>query len=229
MTEYPKPLLEELAAGRDAALTKIAAAARQASVGALLSVGSLGRGTGDEFSDLDLIMVPGPHGQCLDLHDLFGGQVVAVLDKPSNAPEGGSYTGICLAVAGMACWIDWYVWPAVTAAVPTDGVVLLDDHGLPASSLHFMALLDTVRTKTVQPVDPLLDLLLRVAVAAKYLARGDRPRVHRLLPETTTLQPSDVIGYLHDRLAGIIDPRLGPAVACTGRLVDLAGAVAGAR
>jgi hypothetical protein len=229
MAEDPQLLLDRLAAGRDAALTTIAAAARLAGVGALLSVGSLGRGAGDEFSDLDLIAVPGSDGQRLDLHDLFGEQVVAVLDKPSNAPDGGSYTGICLTVAGMACWIDWYVWPAVTAGVPADSVVLFDDYGLPASSLEFIALLDTVRTKTVQPVDPLVDLLLRVGVAAKYLSRGDHARIHRLLPETATLQPSDAIRYLHDRLADITAPRLGAAVACTGRLVDLAGAVAAAR
>jgi hypothetical protein len=220
--------LAALVTGRSAALDRIIVAARHAELGALLLIGSLGRGGGDAWSDLDLIAVPGPRFDRLDLVKVFGEQVLAVLDAPRNAPIGGDYVGLCLDVAGMALWIDWYLWPQDTATVPADASAVYDDLGLPHSDRDFIALI-TANSNPSAPAHPAnaATTLLRIAVAAKYLARADLPRLSAKLPDVQGLSPAQVAARLHGKLAGIHEPGLTRAVAATRRLLDLAVTASG--
>jgi hypothetical protein len=215
--------LRELAAARDAVLERVVTASRDAGVGALMQIGSLGRGGGDAWSDLDLMAVPSPTYRGLDPAALFGERVLATLHKPGDAPIGGSYQGICLGAAGVVLWIDFFVWPAATAVVPADATPIFDDLGVPAGVQDFIPLLTahSAADPGAPPPGP-ADTLLRVAVAAKYLARADLERLAAKLPDTAGLPLGEVPAYLHELLAGIHEPQLRPAVDATAQLVDLA-------
>jgi hypothetical protein len=219
--------LDALVAGRSAVLDRIIVAARRAEVGALLLVGSLGRGGGDGWSDLDLIAVPAPGYSGLDLVTVFADKVLASLDAPRNAPLGGDYRGVCLDVAGMALWVDWYVWPQSTAVVPADATAIYDDLGLLESGLDFIPLINAHNDPAARahPANS-VTLLLRIAVAAKYLARADLTRLIAKLPEVQGLSTTEVAERLHSKLDGISDTDLADAVATTRRLVVLAAASA---
>jgi hypothetical protein len=217
--------LARLAVGRDAVLAEIATAARAAGAGALLLIGSLGRGGGDAWSDLDLIAVPGSDYTRLDLAVQFADRVLASLAAPRNAPIGGSYQGLYLDVADTVLWIDLYLWPAATATIPTDATAIYDDLTLPHSDLAFIPLI-TAHSDPAAPAprDNEATTLLRVAVAAKYFARADITRLADKLPEAGSAKLDEIPTLLRAQLAGVRQPQLARAVSATGRLVDLAAA-----
>lgn len=219
--------LGALEQGRQQALDRLINAAHNTGIGTLLLIGSLGRGGGDSWSDLDLIAVPDNRYAGLDLVDLFGSQVLASVTAPRNAPVGGDYLGVCLDVSGVPLWIDWYLWPQATAAVPTDGTAIYDNLGLPASELSFIPLIQGHSDPSAQAhTDAAVAGLLRVAVAAKYLARGDLPRLTAKVPSAQGLSISDAASLLRRTLDGLGRPDLSAAQIATRRLVDLAEAVA---
>ena len=125
--------LNELINGRQAALDRVAAKAHTAGAKALLLIGSLGRGGGDAFSDLDLIVVPGPAFAGLDLSRMFADDVLAQLEVPHNAPTGGTFHTTCLTVAGTVLWVDLFIWPLDTAAIAVDATAVFDNVGVPHS------------------------------------------------------------------------------------------------
>lgn len=220
--------LGELINGRRAVLDRITDEARSAGADALLLIGSLGRGGGDGFSDLDLIIVPGPAFTGLDLARLFADEVLLQVDVPRNAPVGGAFHTACLDVAETVLWVDVMVWPSTTAAIPADATAVFDKLGLPRSPLAFIALLDKHRDPNATG-HPSTDAtsLLRIAVAAKYLARNDVARLVETLPEANGLGLEAIPALLRQMLGQIDESALTRAVACTGALVDLA--VANAR
>jgi predicted nucleotidyltransferase len=222
--------LNALAAGRQKVLDRIITAVRDSGAGALLLVGSLGRGGGDAFSDLDLIIVPGPSFTGLDLAELFDNEILASLEVPRNAPVGGSYTGLCLDVADAVLWVDAYFWPASTAAVPADAVPVFDDVNLPSSDLTFIPLI-TQHSDPSAAAHPSnnVTMLLRVAVAAKYLARGDLDRIVDKLPIAAGLNLEGIPALLYSLLGAIDEPELARAVTGTAALVDLSHASSGTR
>lgn len=217
--------LQRLTVERGLVLDEVTLAARQAGAAAVLLIGSLGRGGGDAFSDLDLICVPGPHFTGVDLGKLFTQRVVAKVVAPRNAPVGGVYEGLCLDIAGVVCWLDWYTWPQTTAAIPADARALFDTVGLPRSDLNFIPLI-TRHNDPDAPAHPPgpATTLLRIAVAAKYLARGDRDRLASKLPDTADLPLDRVSEQLHAKLAAIDAPEFAAAVTGTASLIDLAAA-----
>jgi hypothetical protein len=215
--------LADLRSGRDAAMRDIESTCRTAGVGALLLIGSLGRGQGDSFSDLDLIAVVTPDAGRVDLEAVFGRRVLTVLDKPRNAPVGGGYRGVCLDVGGLPLWVDWYAWPAATARTPADAGVVYDNLGVPASDLDFIPLLDRHRDPEASGnPDPVTDALLRVAVAAKYLARGDLTRLATQLPAAATTPADELPALLHSQLHHAETAGQTRAVTATRHLIDLA-------
>jgi hypothetical protein len=220
--------LDLLVAGRAAALDRIVVSARRAGIGALLLIGSLGRGGGDAFSDLDLIAVPGADHGGLDLAEVFGRQVLARLDAPRNAPAGGEYLGLCLEVAQTAAWVDWYLWPPATAVIPADATPVYDDLGLATSDQDFIPLIRSHGDPAApaHPDDAVTELL-RVAVAAKYLARKDFHRLTGKVAQARGLAFAEIAELLRRKLAGITPSGLAPAVRATRRLVDLAAAAGG--
>ncbi|GAA1381235.1 hypothetical protein [Catellatospora chokoriensis] len=219
--------LRALADGRRQALDRVTTAARENDAAALLLIGSLGRGGGDAFSDLDLIVVPGPSSPAIDPIALFGDVILASLDVPRNAPAGGAYHGLCLAVADAVLWLDLYTWPAETAALPADATAVFDHINLPHSDLAFIPLI-TKHAVPGAPAHPDNDAtrLLRIAVAAKYLARGDLARIIDKLPAAQGCDLDAVPMLLHELLDGVDDPDLAHAVSATAALIDLAEATA---
>jgi hypothetical protein len=216
-----------LETGRQQALDRLTKAGENAGVGALLLIGSLGRGGGDAWSDLDLIAVPGDQYTGLDVAELFGAQVLATVQAPRNAPIGGDYLGVCLEVSGLPLWVDWYQWPRVTAAVPSDGTPIFDSVGLPASDLSFIPLIQGHSDPCAHAhTDTAVATLLRVAVAAKYLARGDQTRLRAKIPGTQGLSINDAAVLLRQHVDELGRPDLVAAKAATLGLVDLAEAVA---
>ena len=111
-------------------------------------------------------------------------------------------------------WLDIYQWPAATAAVPTDGTVLYDNLGLPHVDIEFMALINQNRAAAEggSPVDPSVDLLLRLAVAAKYLACGDTASLARVLPALAQIPPGQVAEDLRERATSMTNSRLATRV-----------------
>lgn len=228
----PKQRLRQLRTARAGLLRELADAARaDARVGALLLIGSLGRRAGDDWSDLDLIIVPaaGIPAADLDPVGLFtGDRVMASFTKPRNAPTGGTYTGTCIDGGGLPIWVDTYTWPAGTARVPADATVLHDHLGLAASTRTFTQLLTDHRDHSTSPGpdSPEVDTLLRVCVAAKYTARGDTANLRRVLARTpiTTTDPANLGPALRGLLDTVTDPDLSRAVAAITTLTHLATA-----
>lgn len=196
-------------------------------------VGSLGRGSGDSFSDIDLIVAVDattPREVFADpvagLH--LPGPVLFTRPKPRNAPAGGAYLAICVELAGLPVLIDLYLWPTATAAVPVGGRVLYAGHTEPPrSDLEFMPLLDRHRTSDTGGADPdhPASVLFLVQLAAKYHARRDAQRrrvIHYQLQIPADAPPA----VLRDVIALRVDltrwPQYTAAVAAAHRLIDRA-------
>jgi hypothetical protein len=230
--------LQRLANGRDAWLAgTVAALQEHVQVRAAWLVGSLGAGRGDAFSDIDLIGVPDEQFLSDATADpvralRLPGRVLFQWNKPRDAPAGGAYRGVCVDVAGLPLWVDCYVWPASTAAVPIGGAVLVQrpDWPVPGSLLEFTPLLDrhrTVDSTGAGPADP-RSTVFAVLLAAKYLARGDPARADAILGQPGPSGPgmgptSETLMTMLDRLS--VGPGLRPAIAAVRGLVDLAKAL----
>jgi len=86
-------------------------------VDAVWLVGSLGSGTADAYSDVDLVVAVDetrPAEVFADPVACFGlpGRVLYTRPKPRNAPAGGGYLAVCVQLAGLPVLIDLYVWPS---------------------------------------------------------------------------------------------------------------------
>jgi predicted nucleotidyltransferase len=141
--------------------------------------GSLGRGTEDALSDLDLfVAVADTHAPSIIAnHDDFIAQLddpLLILDAPQNRPPEGAYNMVLYPGEQGPHQVDWYWQPQSLACIPQQTRVLLDRVGLP----H----LDTPPHFEYQPI-PERDRLEVVAqtvnffwvmllITAKYVARS---------------------------------------------------------
>jgi len=192
MTTDPVQRITEHAAARDAWLD---ATRRQLHgderVAAVWLVGSLGQGSGDEWSDVDLVVVardahlPVLVEECRSEFSRFG-EVLVAIDAP-NGPAGGAYVGVAYAVDDLPLWVDWYIWPLSTARRPSDARVLIERADLPppATKPHG-ALIQQSRAADPQAVhdrfaDPVDFTVAMVPIAAKYIARGQPQEARELL------------------------------------------------
>ena len=192
MTTDPVQRLTEHAAARDVWL---AATSRQLHgderVAAVWLVGSLGQGGGDEWSDVDLVVVArDEHLPVLverrrSEFSRFG-EVLVAIDAP-NGPAGGAYLGVAYAIDELPLWVDWYIWPLSTARRPSDARVLIEraDPPAPATKPHG-ALIQHSRAADPQAVhdrfaDPVDFTVAMVPIAAKYIARRQPQEARELL------------------------------------------------
>ena len=211
------------------------AAVRDPRIVGLLLSGSLARKSGDAWSDLDLIVVPTPEPLDELRQDVTGslalpGQRLFILDKPRNAPAGGAYQGALwdTGTSSLPLWTDWYVCPLDIAVVPSDAVVLVERQQrlFPRVQAGFVVWLDAYRASDPQSAaGGAPDRLLTVAVAAKYLARGDTQRLDRML-HRLSLTPAKTPAGIRDQLIAaaeaVREPALSDAVAAVVRLVRAA-------
>jgi len=227
--------LGEYAWARDRWLRQlVAAAGADRRVRALLLAGSLARGEGDAWSDLDLVVVVSPDGLAAFRADVSAalapcGRRLLAFGKPRNAPAGGAYQGALWDVGhALPVWTDWYLWPAGTAAVPADTIVLCEDptSSLACVDLGFVELLDRHRASAAASTRDGRDRLLTVALAAKYLGRGDRPGLARMLRRLgmPSNDPADrvTVDWMRAAAAAVAEPELAEAVRAVTRLVDAA-------
>ncbi|TDD59488.1 nucleotidyltransferase domain-containing protein [Kribbella antibiotica] len=125
-------------------------------------VGSLATGSGDEWSDLDLIVVGG--------RPALDGSVLTI-EIPANGPADGGYLGAMYEVAGLPLWVDWYLWP-LGAAVPREAR-LLSGTGAPGPHDLNGTLNHLGRGQSTTAPDPDDFALAMLPLAAKHLARGN--------------------------------------------------------
>ncbi|MEV6271744.1 nucleotidyltransferase domain-containing protein [Kribbella sp. NPDC051936] len=124
--------------------------------------GSLGAGTADEWSDVDIIVVGGE--RVLD-------QPLLSYAMPGNGPAGGGYVGAMYDAGPLPLWVDWYWWP--TGAPIPRGSRLVAGTGR-AGNLDLSGTLDLVGRGTPGPApDPDVFALAMLPLAAKHIARGD--------------------------------------------------------
>jgi predicted nucleotidyltransferase len=90
-------------------------------VAAVELVGSLGRGDGDDWSDVDLLVfVDDDVRSSLDAVLPRLGDVALVLDAPHNTRADGHSFGAVFLVDGLPLATDWYVWPRALHGRPFD-------------------------------------------------------------------------------------------------------------
>lgn len=146
-------------------------------VAGLALVGSLGRGDGDDWSDVDLLVaVHDPKvAEFADRsRNLRWAGADLLVDARQNAPAGARSVSTLYVRSGLPLGVDWYVYPASRAAWPADGRVLHDPAGLPRVGEPFAAFNargprqpGTAKT----PDEVRLGTLAMVPIAGKHVAR----------------------------------------------------------
>jgi lysophospholipase L1-like esterase/predicted nucleotidyltransferase len=197
-------------------------------------VGSLGRGDGDAFSDVDLVVAVDATVPAEVIADPVAGlglpgRQLYVRPKPRNAPAGGGYVAVGMELAGLPLLVDVFVWPAASAAVLAGARVLFERRRMPRSELDFIALLDAHRTLDHQGSDPLAagTVLMLVQLAAKYLARREASRLAGICGQLGIPADTCDVAMLRAVIADRIptSPATQPAVDAVHRLLEHADLV----
>lgn len=177
-------------------------------------LGSLGSGRGDEWSDVDLLVVD---GECVL------GEPLLTLEMPDNGPIGGGYVGAMYDVGPLPLWVDWYQWPS-GAPIPRESR-LLAGAGT-AGSLDLSETLELIgRGLPGPPPDPDVFTLAMLPLAAKHLARRDLAKaaaMASMLNAPTDLAVGAGLSAVLARIEGH-----EPASAAVCRYLDVVRAIAG--
>ncbi|WP_433315655.1 nucleotidyltransferase domain-containing protein [Micromonospora sp. CA-269861] len=208
------------------------------SVGAAWLVGSVGRGSADPYSDVDLVVAVDDTTPQSVLDDPVAGlhlpgRLLFTRGKPCNAPAGGGYVTVCVELAALPILIDLYLWPVTTAAIPSDGRLLLYRESPPLrTGLAFMPLLDQHRTpdSTGADANHPASILLLVQLAAKYLARGDGQRhvaITRHLGFPSGVEIVTLRQILDERVDQTAAEVMRAAINAAHRLLDLVDTATG--
>jgi hypothetical protein len=177
-------------------------------------VGSLGSGRGDEWSDVDIVVVGGQH--------VLDGTLLT-LEMPANGPAGGGYVGAMYDVGHLPLWVDWYWWPS-GAPIPRESR-LLAGAGT-AGSLDLSETLDLVGRGLPGPApDPDVFALAMLPLAAKHIARGDFEKAAEMASMLNA--PSDIA--VGARLSAVLSRVEGheTASAAVRRYLEIVRAIAG--
>ena len=162
-------------------------------VGAAMLTGSLGRGGGDAWSDVDLLVVV--RDEVIAEREEFVtrfGTALMVFDSPWNAPlDGGQVNALYDVGVDWLLYVDWDLWPAGRGAIASDVRVLFDRIALPA----FEGTLDEYRQWPRAPfAEPTPEFIQRARLAMlpivlKCGMRGDRERAQRMLTNLGVQSP----------------------------------------
>lgn len=137
--------------------------------------GSLGRGTADDWSDLDLwVVVADEH-----LDDVREkkreyvarlGEPLLVVDAQQNAPEGGAFLTVVYRGEHGPLHVDWTWQPLTSARVPYD-VRLLFNRGRVPDAEPPSPLTQTTEERVAKAAKQTAFFWMMVPVTAKYIAR----------------------------------------------------------
>ncbi|MDI6105121.1 nucleotidyltransferase domain-containing protein [Actinoplanes sp. NEAU-A12] len=151
--------------------------------------GSLGRGEGDSWSDVDLLVVAG---------DLPLGDAILTLEVPRNGPAGGRYVGAMYDIGPLPLWVDWYSWPASLPA-PRDAR-LLSGHGNTGCRTLFESL-DHHGRGPGTATDPATFALAMLPLTAKFIARGEHSAAAGMAAMLGITDQAPLVDGLRDLLA----------------------------
>lgn len=184
-------------------------------------IGSLGAGHGDDWSDIDLLIVVDDVD--VDEHAAPGhlagvpGMLAFASDARHNAPRGARVASEQYIIDGLPLWVDRYVYPAARAAWPADSTVLLDRRGISRLALTFREHMNAVDHEDPAPRNPGEWRALRAAlipIAGKYIARRS-PETPRAIALVGGPRMPD--GTWEDHLAALRQLLDGHAAAGTGK------------
>lgn len=155
-------------------------------------VGSLGRGDGDEWSDVDLVVfVDGDPRHALDAVLLHLGEVALLVDAPHNTRADGHSFDVIFLVDGLPIVTDWYVWPS--GAVRGGSF----DERNAEGPRGVMPSLSDERRRT-------FDLMMTI-IEAKQLARGRSSATIEELRRRATLAPMPALAEAINRYLDLIE------------------------
>ncbi|MEO6458186.1 MAG: nucleotidyltransferase domain-containing protein [Chloroflexia bacterium] len=170
-----KQHLKTLGAERDALLLEAATLLKgDERVVAAWLYGSLGRGTADEWSDIDLwVVVADSHIEeiCAGRRDYVAalGEPLLVVDAPQNAPAGGAFLTVLYEGSAGSRHVDWTWQRQSDAHVPIDARLLFDRVGLPKVAPPPP---QTPKERIEKAKHQTAYFWMMVPIVAKYVARG---------------------------------------------------------
>lgn len=180
--------------------------------------GSLGRGDGDVWSDIDLLVVGG--STRLDQMIAVKHQPMLTLPVSHNGPLGGGYIGAMYDVGPIPLWVDWYAWPT-ELPVPS-GARLLSGRGVAGTHTLFEALDCYGRGPYVESPREAFTLAM-LPIIAKFVARSDR-HAAETMARMLDIDTTSIIDGLGKKLATIeADPVIRDRIS---RHIEVAAAVA---
>jgi hypothetical protein len=150
--------------------------------------GSLGRGEGDDLSDLDLfVVVADEHLEAIAAERRAFvarlGEPALLVEGPQNAPPRGAYLMAFYPGAQGPYQVDWY-WQAQSAAcIPPDTILLFDRAGLPCAdgSVTWDYQPEAERTAAEAALQDVSFFWAMLLITAKYVARSPREETMGLL------------------------------------------------
>lgn len=208
------------------------------SVAAAGFVGSLGRGTEDDWSDVDLMIVVADErvSAYADAERLPGSAwLAAQLDARHNAPRGAGAVAAQYVVDGLPLLVDWYVYPISRAVWPADARTVFDRADLPRTTDTFDQHLAGREAQPPTPKPPeahrLLQVMLVPVVAKRIVRRSpDTARMVEFVggPYVEDASPVKRLQHLRAVLAERSDEAPARSVDAASAYLDLVAERVGA-
>ncbi len=149
--------------------------------------GSVGRGTDDELSDLDIWIVV-RDADCPAIvaeRRAFVSQIappIHIQEAPQNAPKNGGFLLTLYAGEAGLQHIDWYWQPQSSAQIPEQVRLLFDRANLPYSGLPPLIYSSPAPQNSVEEAEKSITFFWSMApIAAKYIARRNLWQVLSML------------------------------------------------
>lgn len=166
--------------------------------------GSLGRGTADALSDLDMwLVVEDAHARDLVARRretvAGSGTPVLLLEAPQNAPRDGAYLMACYNARIAPHQVDWYWQPQSLARIPAETRLLFDRVGLPRSDAPTRLVTGDAQAETIEePLNSIGFFWAMLMICAKGIYR--RPAADELSDEPLLRYVLDALHRVQGRL-----------------------------
>jgi predicted nucleotidyltransferase len=209
-------------------------------VGAVWLGGSLGRGGGDAFSDVDVAVVMAPGyaeelvAQRLEMAErLLGAQfgpLALYLDSPQNAHSQGAQVNALYDTEPLPLYVDWNLWPQQPER-PADVRVLFERDSSRFTTLRSYEEIGSAmpRGAAPPPTPARLDhfRLAMLPIVAKFAVRGRADDVRRMFavirePVPASTELCTVLGSLRAILERLREGESVAAIHCVQRYLEMA-------